>query len=184
MFAGFWSVHPSFNISTPPFVMMKPNLFCLASKIGTEVVITTHCFKNLFREVKITVHTETVDGLLFFRCEKAPFRILVFVTCRMIWPNSQFLVIFYVCLEVSRNRCQIPISCAVLLAYIDILKMGKAVLHQFQRSIYIYLMIFRWTSHHLQLFGWTQSKVHQSCLLVFFSSNLYQFRKMINIYKM
>ena len=164
--------------------MMEPNPFCLSSRVGTEVVITTHCFKSLFREVTITVHIETVDCLLFFRCEKAPFRILVFVPCRMIWPNFQFSVIFYVWLEVSRNRCQIPFSCAVLLAYLHILKLGKAGLHQFQRSIYIYLMIFWWTSHHLQLFGWTQSKVHQSCLLVFFNSNIYQFRKMINIYKL
>ena len=133
--------------------MMEPNPFCLSSRVGTEVVISTHCFKSLFREVTITVHIETVDCLLFFRCEKAPFRILVFVPCRMIWPYSQFFVIFYVWLEVSRNLCQIPISCAVLLAYLDILKLGKAGLHQFQRSIYIYLMIFWWTSHHLQLFG-------------------------------
>ena len=69
------------------------------------------------------------------------------------------------------------------MAYLDTLSMGKACLHQFQRSIYIYLMIgIPMNVSSTTDFSVNTRKVQRSCLLVISHANLYRFRKMEKVY--
>ena len=126
--------------------------------------------------ITVTSNIKTVDFFLFSRCEK-PLN-FAFLSCFLVKRQTifsklrdrKFLVLTF-CISLSN-------SCTVLSADLDTLRRGRAHLHQFQRLIYKRLMNFWWLIHQLPLLEWTQRKAHRSCLLVFFPTNLYHFRKM------